>query len=203
MTSSMESAPPMAANKVRRVDFHPDEWIGGTLGMTLEEEGLFARLTARYYSRGGPLPSDLNELAALCAVRPQVMRRLWAKLAPKYDETDGKLVSNRCETELKAARNRAESARFSAGERWKNKDLPDAGGNAPGTANQEPRTKNNKERGFFGNGSGTPQAGADEPWLQRMAGWNKSKFWLADYGPKPGENGCKVPKEFFTEEVAA
>jgi hypothetical protein len=41
-----------------------------------------------------------------------------------------------------------------------------------------------------------PQAlPAAEPWEQRMYGWTKSngKFWQSTWGPKPGENGCRVP----------
>jgi hypothetical protein len=41
-----------------------------------------------------------------------------------------------------------------------------------------------------------PQAlPAAEPWEQRMYGWSKSngKFWQSTWGPKPGENGCRVP----------
>jgi uncharacterized protein YdaU (DUF1376 family) len=95
--------------KIRRIDFSPDEWIAGTQGMTLEEEGAYCRMIMRYYSRGEALPADPAELAHLCNVRPQVMRRMLVKLAHKFDETDGKLRSNRCETELKLARTRLQT----------------------------------------------------------------------------------------------
>jgi hypothetical protein len=48
------------------------------------------------------------------------------------------------------------------------------------------------------NGFSKPDAQAlppSEPWEQRMYGWSKSngKFWQSTWGPKPGENGCRVP----------
>jgi len=33
----------------------------------------------------------------------------------------------------------------------------------------------------------------DAPWKQRIAGWEKSRFWLPQWGPKPGEAGCFAP----------
>lgn len=33
----------------------------------------------------------------------------------------------------------------------------------------------------------------DSPWKQRMQGWRKSRFWLPQWGPKPGEVGCFAP----------
>ena len=47
-----------------------------------------------------------------------------------------------------------------------------------------------KERGRFA------QFGrevGDAPWTQRLAGWRKRGFWLAAWGPKPGEAGCFAP----------
>jgi uncharacterized protein YdaU (DUF1376 family) len=33
----------------------------------------------------------------------------------------------------------------------------------------------------------------EPPWRQRIASFRKSGFWLADWGPKPGEPGCYAP----------
>jgi DNA-binding transcriptional ArsR family regulator len=33
----------------------------------------------------------------------------------------------------------------------------------------------------------------DSPWKQRLASWQKSRFWLPQWGPKPGETGCFAP----------
>jgi len=32
-------------------------------------------------------------------------------------------------------------------------------------------------------------------WTPRLRGWHRSGFWLADWGPKPNETGCCVPRE--------
>jgi len=121
--------------KVRRIDLSPDEWIAGTLGMSVEEEGLYFRIIVRMYSRGEPLPADLTELAKICGVRPQFMRRIFPKLRQKFDETAGKLRQNRVETELKLARNRVETARFNGAKGGRPSDLAEPGGYVNGKAN--------------------------------------------------------------------
>lgn len=122
--------------KARRIDFSPGDWIGGTLGMSLEEEGLYIRLVARIYSFGEMLDADPVKLAKLCSVRPQVMRRLLGrlKLLGKFHETGGKLVSNRCETELKLAQNRLDSAVINGSKGGRPKDLTKPPGLRPGLA---------------------------------------------------------------------
>src|SRR4051794_18069406 len=30
-------------------------------------------------------------------------------------------------------------------------------------------------------------------WRARLRGWEKSRFWLPQWGPKPGEHGCFAP----------
>lgn len=38
-----------------------------------------------------------------------------------------------------------------------------------------------------------------EPWQARLSGFKKTGFWLPqNYGPPPGEPGCRVPKELLT-----
>jgi DNA-binding transcriptional ArsR family regulator len=34
---------------------------------------------------------------------------------------------------------------------------------------------------------------SDAPWKQRLAGWQRSQFWLPQWGPKPNEPGCFAP----------
>ena len=35
-------------------------------------------------------------------------------------------------------------------------------------------------------------------WQQRARGWIKSRFWLADWGPRPDEPGCWMPAELLS-----
>lgn len=118
------------ARKIRRIDLSPDEWIAGTQGLTLEEEGFYTRIIMRYYSRGEALPDDALEIAKICNVNKKVARRLLPKLLSKFDQSGGKLLSNRCETELKLASKRLESARLNGAKGGRPKDLAKPGGSA-------------------------------------------------------------------------
>jgi len=117
--------------EIRRVDLSPAEWIAGTLGMSLEEEAIYVRIVMRIYNHGGALPADPAELARLCGVRPQTMRRILPKLMGKFVETDGKLTSNRCETELKLARNRIETRRINGAKGGRPNGLDEPAGYSP------------------------------------------------------------------------
>ena len=38
----------------------------------------------------------------------------------------------------------------------------------------------------------------DEPWPQRIAAWKATGFWMpGNYGPKPGDANCRVPKHLL------
>ena len=50
--------------KARRIDFSPGDWIGGTLELTLEEEGLYIRICALIWSRGARITDDLLKAAS-------------------------------------------------------------------------------------------------------------------------------------------
>lgn len=36
-----------------------------------------------------------------------------------------------------------------------------------------------------------------EPWHKRMEMWQKKRIWVGFWGPRPGENGCLVPKNLL------
>jgi len=116
--------------KIRRIDLSPDEWIAGTQGMSLEEEGLYTRIIMRYYSRGEALPDDPAEIARICNVNKRVVRRLLPKLLSKFDQSGGKLLLKRCEIELKLALNRLQSARLNGAKGGRPKHLAEPGGSA-------------------------------------------------------------------------
>ena len=94
--------------KVRRVDFYPDDWIAGTVDLTLEERGVYITACALIYSRGGPIERAHLRNACPGHGRPfnAALRRLLdiGKLA-----ADGNLIDQRrCEAELHAAHSRIE-----------------------------------------------------------------------------------------------
>jgi DNA-binding transcriptional ArsR family regulator len=35
---------------------------------------------------------------------------------------------------------------------------------------------------------------SEVPWKQRLDGWERSQFWLVQWGPKPNEAGCLAPR---------
>lgn len=139
--------------KVRRIDFSFDEWIAGTVGMSVEEEGLYIRMIARYYSRGEALPDNPLEIARLCNVRPQMVRRLLPKLLEKFEKTAGKLRQNRCETELKLAENRLISARLNGAKGGRPKDLE----KPTGSASVKPITNHHQEKKEKGESNDSPK----------------------------------------------
>jgi len=129
-------------SKVRRIDYSPDEWIAGTLVLTVEEEGLYSRLVARIYSRGGPL--EMDGLAAYCRCDPRRFSRLLQALVKKgkVKKIGERLTIDRCEVELKSARDRVDVARKLAAERWKSNGVADAAPQSkPSTTNHQPSKK--------------------------------------------------------------
>ncbi|MBK3776315.1 DUF1376 domain-containing protein [Azospirillum brasilense] len=62
--------------KIRRIDFHPDEFLAGVVGMTPEDIGVYWTLCARMYSAGGPIQNDaeMNAEGFSRKTRPSTIR---------------------------------------------------------------------------------------------------------------------------------
>jgi len=117
--------------KIRRVDFSPDEWIAGTLGLTLAEEGLYMRACALIYSHGGPITVELLRKACFHDHGNRInacLRRLveLGKLIRNGEEIDQK----RCRFELEKARKRIGNAQENGAKGGRPKGLakPDGSG---------------------------------------------------------------------------
>lgn len=97
--------------KIRRVDFYPDDFIAGTVALSLVERGLFWTACAMIYSHGGPI--EEADLRRLCPSHGRTFRialdRLLA-LGKVLRQSDGKLDAKRCQSELKRAANRVANA---------------------------------------------------------------------------------------------
>lgn len=143
--------------KVRHINFHPDEWIAGTLPLKADERGCYITVCAMIYSQGGPIPDDARELARICNVTTAKWNRIRATLLDlvKLRLVDGHLTNTRCETELKRALKRTETAveigttggknsgvsrRLRSQRSNDNNELPEADASRKREANQEPRT---------------------------------------------------------------
>jgi uncharacterized protein YdaU (DUF1376 family) len=101
--------------KVRRVDWWPDEYMGGTFGnLTVDEHGAYIIILNLIYSNGGPIFVDLGRLAHAGRSRPQRMRDLLDRLVAKGKlsfTADYRLANGRADHELGKTGDRIESAR--------------------------------------------------------------------------------------------
>ncbi len=97
--------------KIRRVDFYPDDYIAGTVALSLVERGIFWTACAMIYSHAGPI--EEADLRRLCPSHGRTFRtaldRLLA-LGKLLRQSDGKLDAKRCQSELKRAANRVANA---------------------------------------------------------------------------------------------
>jgi uncharacterized protein YdaU (DUF1376 family) len=104
-------------NKVRRINFYPDEWISGTTTLKADQRGCYITLLAMLYSRGKPVPDHDRDIALSCNVTVDKWRSIREVLLAKgkiFVTEDGEHLSNkRAETELEKASNRIEKAQVS------------------------------------------------------------------------------------------
>ena len=98
---------PAGAGAMKWYKRDPAAALEGMIGLTAEERGYYNTLLDLLYAHAPR--SDVTDVLVIKAMaeRPQVWRRVKAKLIAKgkVRETDGKLTANRVETEVKLARN--------------------------------------------------------------------------------------------------
>lgn len=93
----------------------PDNFIAGTVGLTLEEKGAYSLVLDLMYVRGGPVPDEPRYIAGVCncSVRKWNAIRLRLLTLGKIHVVDGYLTNDRVEKEienaLKDAQERAEN----------------------------------------------------------------------------------------------
>jgi uncharacterized protein YdaU (DUF1376 family) len=98
--------------KVRKVDFSPDEFIAGTVGMTPEEVGVYWIICSLIYSSGAAIPKDDPRLRVL-RCDPRTTRAVIAALVSqgKIDVSpSGEMMVRRCRKELERAATRIQQA---------------------------------------------------------------------------------------------
>jgi uncharacterized protein YdaU (DUF1376 family) len=182
--------------KVRHVDWYADEWLAGTTALTAEERGVYITICCLIYSRGGPIPDVEADLAL--------------QEVGKIISENGHVEVRRCSREIEKALKRSSEASQNAITRWANarktNDVEDADAVQTRNANHQPTNhqptnhyaRSRARAALNGNGSGDGLLPA-EPWQQRLAGFRKNGFWLeAQWGPKPGDDGCQVPAKFLS-----
>lgn len=93
----------------------PDNFIAGTVGLTLEEKGAYSLVLDLMYVRGGPVPDEPRYIAGVCNCSVRKWNAIRAKLISlgKIHAIDGYLTNDRAEKEienaLKSSEERAES----------------------------------------------------------------------------------------------
>jgi uncharacterized protein YdaU (DUF1376 family) len=93
----------------------PDNFIAGTVGLTLEEKGAYSLVLDLMYVRGGPVPDEPRYIAGVCNCSVRKWNAIREKLLAigKLHVVDGYLTNERAEKEIenaaKDAQERAEN----------------------------------------------------------------------------------------------
>jgi uncharacterized protein YdaU (DUF1376 family) len=113
----------------RYAQWHVGDYITGTMGMQLEEEGAYMRFLMRLYQRGKPLPDDDRFMATCMSLSVRVWKRVKESLIAvgKIIRKCGGLTNARFEKERQQradiVKKQAESARL----RWEKQRAEKAG----------------------------------------------------------------------------
>lgn len=95
------------------VMFYTSNWFGGTTGLTFEQKGFYIDLLLRMWERKGPLPDDVNWIAAHLGADRRTVRRLRQALieSEKLESRDGLLSNRRMMKEIAKALRRERPAK--------------------------------------------------------------------------------------------
>jgi len=107
----------------------PDNFIAGTVGLTLEEKGAYSLVLDLIYVRGGPVPDEPRYIAGVCNCSVRKWNAIRQRLIDlgKIAAIDGRLMNPRAEKELeisaKTAEERAESGSKGGVKSAENRDV--------------------------------------------------------------------------------
>ena len=100
-------------NKIRRIDFSPDEYIAGVAGvLTAEEQGVYWMICSLIMSHGEAIEDDPKRIGRLVCLSQRKTSRIIDKLVfeQKLIKNSGKIGQKRVENELKSAQKRVENS---------------------------------------------------------------------------------------------
>ena len=111
----------MTKRKPRRADFYADDWLSGTMDLSIDEEGAYIRVCALIYSKGRPIPDNDRWLAGMCRVSTRRWRKLRHGLLDKGKITieNGLIHQQRCEFELNRMAERSQKQAENVAKRWR------------------------------------------------------------------------------------
>lgn len=127
---------------------YPDDFINGTLQLSLEQKGAYSVCLDLMYQRGGPIPDDPRWLARVCGCSVQLWKKIRAALIElgKLNLTeDGKLMNGRVSYEME--RDREVSAVHSARGRLGGRPRKSSNKVATLSATSEEETPQNNDLG--------------------------------------------------------
>lgn len=83
----------------------PDNFIAGTVGLTLEEKGAYSLILDLMYVRGGPVPDEPRYIAGVCNCSVRKWNAIRQRLLDlgKVTVVDGNLTNHRAEEEIEIA----------------------------------------------------------------------------------------------------
>ncbi len=103
-------------SKIRHVDYYPDEFMVGVVGLGPAEIGGYWIACSLMYSRGGPIIDDDAWIARACGCNPRTWRAIKARLvaAGKLTVRDGFISNSRAIREIEKAQKRLKHSRDAA-----------------------------------------------------------------------------------------
>ena len=137
-------------NKIRHIDFYPDEYIAGVSGqLTPEQSGVYWMICSLIYSKSAPIDDDPKWLGNIMAgAHPRTIRKILEELESrgKIQRKDGVIWVERCANEIDKTDERIAKAhangKLGGRPSKENKDLakPDGLFNEKLTTNYQPPT---------------------------------------------------------------
>lgn len=103
-------------SKIRHVDFYPDEFLVGVVGLGPAEIGAYWIACSLMYSRGGSIADDDAWIAKACGCNPRTWRALKDRLiaAGKLTVRGGFITNSRAIREIEKAQKRLKQSRDAA-----------------------------------------------------------------------------------------
>lgn len=102
------------SEKVRRVDYAPDEYVSGVGGvLRADEQGIYWMVCTLIMSTGAPIPNNERRIASLCLVRPGYAKSVIEKLIDMgklHINENGELYQNRALSEIERSSKRIQNA---------------------------------------------------------------------------------------------
>src|SRR5688572_12402114 len=86
------------------------DYLADTLHLTTEHHGSYFLLLMAAWKRGGSLPDDDSQLAAISKMTPSQWRKARAVIAPFWQIANGQWTQKRLSRELENAKSRSKTA---------------------------------------------------------------------------------------------